>query len=111
MSIQIWLTLNLPNMKNFLFSIVLVLTSWVLMVCSSCADPIDITSFDLGKVQQEYGSPQVDLAVDKHPLMINGRAYARGLGTHAKGLGNFRWFLFQSGWATWRRSNQNPASL
>jgi alpha-galactosidase len=47
------------------------------------ATPLAITSLDLGKVQQGYGSPHVDLAVDGHPLIINGTKFPHGLGTHA----------------------------
>jgi alpha-galactosidase len=47
------------------------------------ATPLTVTSLDLGKVKQGYGSPQVDLAVDKHPLTIDGKTFPHGLGTHA----------------------------
>jgi alpha-galactosidase len=54
-----------------------------LTVDSLHAAPVTVTSLDLSKVRQGYGSPQVDLAVDKHPLTINGRTFPHGLGTHA----------------------------
>ena len=47
------------------------------------AAPVEITSLELNKIKQGYGNPQVDMAVDKHPLTINGRTFAHGLGTHA----------------------------
>jgi alpha-galactosidase len=47
------------------------------------AAPLNLTSLELGKVKQGYGSPQVDLAVDGHELTINGRTFPHGLGTHA----------------------------
>jgi alpha-galactosidase len=47
------------------------------------ASTVSITSLNLGKVKQGYGSPQVDLAVDRHPLTINGKTFTHGLGTHA----------------------------
>jgi alpha-galactosidase len=59
------------------------LLGWFLPVGGLLAAPVAITSLDLNKIKQGYGSPQVDLAVDKHPLTINGKAFAHGLGTHA----------------------------
>jgi alpha-galactosidase len=47
------------------------------------ADTVAITSLDLSKIKQGWGSPQVDRAVDKHPLTINGKTFDHGLGTHA----------------------------
>jgi alpha-galactosidase len=48
------------------------------------AKPVAITSLDLSKVHQGWGSPQVDVSVEKHqPLTINGKTFAHGLGTHA----------------------------
>ena len=47
------------------------------------AEPLAVTSLDLGKVKQGYGSPHIDSAVDGHPLTINGRTFPHGLGTHA----------------------------
>jgi alpha-galactosidase len=50
----------------------------------SGATSVPITSLDLSKVHQGYGSPQVDVSVEKHqPLTINGKIFAHGLGTHA----------------------------
>jgi alpha-galactosidase len=48
------------------------------------AKPVAITSLDLSKVHQGWGSPQVDSSVEKHqPLTINGKTFAHGMGTHA----------------------------
>jgi alpha-galactosidase len=48
------------------------------------AKAVPITSLDLSKVHQGWGSPQVDVSVEKRqPLTINGKTFAHGLGTHA----------------------------
>jgi alpha-galactosidase len=57
--------------------------AWALAVESLHATPLSVTSLELGKVNQGYGSPQIDLAVDRHPLTINGKTFPHGLGTHA----------------------------
>ncbi|MFO1076761.1 MAG: NPCBM/NEW2 domain-containing protein [Planctomycetota bacterium] len=44
---------------------------------------IPLGSLDLGKVQQDWGSPRRDRSVDGHALTIGGRALEHGLGTHA----------------------------
>ncbi len=47
------------------------------------ADSVWISSLDLSKMTQGYGSPGVDLSVEGHPLSINGQKFAHGVGTHA----------------------------
>ncbi|MBX3120479.1 MAG: NPCBM/NEW2 domain-containing protein [Fimbriimonadaceae bacterium] len=42
-----------------------------------------IESLDLKAMRQDWGTPQVNRSVDKNPLRIAGKTYARGIGTHA----------------------------
>ena len=45
-----------------------------------------LSSLDLTKATQGYGTPQVDKSIDGHPLTLGGKTYAHGFGTHARGL-------------------------
>jgi alpha-galactosidase len=49
------------------------------------ADTVELASLDLSAVEQGWGTPQKDRAVEGHPLSIGGRAFAHGLGTHSPG--------------------------
>lgn len=44
---------------------------------------IRIETLDLGRVQQDWGSPHDGKSVDGNPLKIAGKEYDHGLGTHA----------------------------
>ncbi len=43
-----------------------------------------LDTLDLSPLEQGYGSPQAKLSVDKHPLTLGGKAYAHGVGSHAR---------------------------
>ncbi len=45
-----------------------------------------LSSLDLTKATQGYGTPRVDKSIDGHPLTLGGKTYAHGFGTHARGL-------------------------
>jgi len=44
-----------------------------------------LSSLDLGKVHQGWGTPHADQSVEGHPLTIAGRKFEHGLGTHSVG--------------------------
>lgn len=47
------------------------------------AESVPLGSLDLTKMTTGWGSPQADKSVSGKPLAIGGRAFARGVGTHA----------------------------
>ena len=44
-----------------------------------------LSGLDLTKMKQGFGTPQINLSVDRRPLSIGGRAFAAGVGTHSPG--------------------------
>jgi alpha-galactosidase len=55
----------------------------LLQQAAPASQVVSIAALDLSAVQQDWGEPQVDQSVDKHPLRIGGRTFEHGLGTHA----------------------------
>lgn len=51
---------------------------------SAAAQDVMLTSLDLSKIRQGYGTPHVDQTVTGAPLSIAGRQFAKGLGAHAE---------------------------
>jgi alpha-galactosidase len=49
-------------------------------------DTTALTSLDLSKMRQGWGTPQVDKAVTGRPLSIAGRTFDSGVGTHARSV-------------------------
>lgn len=47
------------------------------------AEDVPLTSLDLAKVRQAWGTPQIDKAVTGVPISIGGRKFDHGLGSHA----------------------------
>ncbi|MGO8690595.1 MAG: NPCBM/NEW2 domain-containing protein [Thermoguttaceae bacterium] len=47
------------------------------------AETVWLTSLDLKKMTQGWGDPQIDHSVTKTPLVLAGRHFAHGVGTHA----------------------------
>ena len=47
---------------------------------------VPLSSLDLLKVQQDYGTPQPNRTIQALPLTIAGEIYASGLGTHAESV-------------------------
>ena len=45
-----------------------------------------LSSLDLTKATQGYGTPQADKSVDGHALTLNGQTFMHGFGTHSPGL-------------------------
>src|SRR5690349_247303 len=55
----------------------------LLLACLQTSTGIPLASLDLAAVEQEWGQPQADKSVEKHPLVIGGKSFEKGLGTHA----------------------------
>ena len=47
------------------------------------AQTVPLTSLDLGKMKQGYGTPQVNRSIREKPLSIAGRQFEHGVGTRA----------------------------
>ena len=66
----------------------LLLTTGILLALAPLsvqAEPVALSGLDLTKMKQGFGTPQINLSVDRHPLSIGGRAFAAGVGTHSPG--------------------------
>ena len=48
------------------------------------AETVWLDDLDIAKTEQQWGNPHKNLSVDGHKLTIAGRAYERGMGTHAE---------------------------
>ncbi len=48
------------------------------------AETVLLGSLDISKVDQDWGEPQVDQSVERHPLSVGGKKFEHGLGTHAE---------------------------
>ena len=53
-------------------------------MAANATEDVLLTSLDLSKARQGWGGPQIDKAVTGVPLIIGGRKFDRGLGTHAE---------------------------
>ena len=74
-------------MKNTATTLAALTALGPLVAGPACADEsVWLSSLDLTKATQGFGKPQADKSVDGHPLMLGGKVYARGFGTHARGL-------------------------
>jgi alpha-galactosidase len=54
-----------------------------LVVAGASADTVWLSSLDLAKMRQGWGSPQKDRSIREQPLAIGGRRFDHGVGTHA----------------------------
>jgi len=58
----------------------------LLLACAvQAADPVYLDSLDLTKMRQGYGQAQINRSIREKPLAIAGRAFERGVGSHARG--------------------------
>ena len=59
------------------------------LLLSSCvsgrAEKIWLSSLDVSKAVQGWGTPRADRSVEDHPLSLGGQKFERGLGTHSVG--------------------------
>jgi hypothetical protein len=71
-------------MKRSLFAII----AWLILPALAGAAQdwtVGLQELDLGRMSQGWGSPQVNQSVSGGSLMIGGRKFAHGVGTHAVG--------------------------
>ena len=57
-----------------------------LAVMGARAETVWLDSLKLKLAAQEWGTPQKNKSVDGHPLIIAGKTFERGFGTHAKSI-------------------------
>jgi hypothetical protein len=50
------------------------------------AEQIWLSSLDLSKASQGWGTPSADRSVENHPLTLGGQKYEHGFGTHSVGV-------------------------
>lgn len=53
---------------------------------SGLASTVWLDELDIHKTTQDWGQPQKDMSVDKHPLTIGEQKFSRGLGTHGESV-------------------------
>ena len=61
----------------------LALTAFLSALSLPAAETIWLDSLDLSSMQQGWGTPQANRAVNGQPLSIGGKKFARGVGTHS----------------------------
>ena len=61
----------------------LLMPALLLGACSGKKDTIYIDTMDLGAMESGWGENRANKSVDGHPLTVAGKAYDRGVGTHA----------------------------
>jgi len=59
------------------------LASSVMQTAASDTKNVQIADLDLTLMLQDWERPQKNLSVDKNPLSVGGKTYAKGVGTHA----------------------------
>ena len=47
------------------------------------ADTVSVSSLELSRIEQGYGSPRADASTSGKPIAIGGRKFEKGIGTHA----------------------------
>ena len=47
------------------------------------AETFGLDTLQLQYVQQDWGEPHANRSVDGHPMLLNGKRFEHGLGTHA----------------------------
>ena len=74
--------------KTILFVVCLIMVAAVIayFACQPEELVVPLSSLDLLKVEQGYGSPQRNRTIQARPLTIAGEVYAGGLGTHAESV-------------------------
>jgi len=71
---------RLPRWLAFLTSLLLAAAS------TSAADTVWLHQLDLGKMTAGWGQPQIDKSVTQKPLVIAGKTFGHGVGTHANSV-------------------------
>ncbi|MGA2174375.1 MAG: NPCBM/NEW2 domain-containing protein [Verrucomicrobiota bacterium] len=60
-----------------------ILSVFVALAAAARAETFGLQTLDLRQVEQSWGEPQADKSVDQHPLLLGGKRFEHGLGTHA----------------------------
>ena len=60
--------------------------SVAVLISTSSAETVLVSSLDLEKIQQGWGKPQSDRAVTNNKITIGGQVFDHGIGTHAGSL-------------------------
>src|SRR5882724_11100851 len=66
-----------------------------LLPAAARAETIPLTELDVHKMHQDWGGPQIDNSVDKHPISIGKHPFEHGIGTHAVSV----WYIDLGGCA------------
>ena len=66
-----------PLHSTVLLAVLLALTG------AAAGDEIRLSALDLGAASQSYGNPAANKTVNSHPLVLGGRTFDHGFGTHA----------------------------
>jgi alpha-galactosidase len=61
----------------------LALLATSVLLNAASADTIPLTDLDLTRLTQGWGTPQTDRSIEAKPMSVAGRAFERGLGSHA----------------------------
>jgi alpha-galactosidase len=62
---------------------ILLLACFIVPNLATAAETVWLDSLDLSSMEQGWGSPQLKRSVTKSPLVISGRSFERGVGTHS----------------------------
>jgi len=69
-----------------LASVCVLLFAGCSLAAGSSAQKVWLGDLDISKTQQGWGDPRKNLSVDGNPIQIAGKAFERGLGTHADSI-------------------------
>jgi alpha-galactosidase len=73
-----------PRKANYYLTSMCILSAAMLFSLPvDASETVSVGALDLSKVQQSWGQPQADKSIDGHPLVIGGKKFEHGLGTHA----------------------------
>ncbi len=82
-------------MSSMKSSTVAILSAWVALAAAARAETFGLETLDLRQVEQGWGEPHANMSVDNHSLLLDGKRFQHGLGTHA----NSTWRIALNGTA------------
>jgi alpha-galactosidase len=59
------------------------LAGMIISLSAQATETVSLGALDLSKVRQDWGQAQMDKSVDGRPLIIGGKKFEHGMGTHA----------------------------
>jgi alpha-galactosidase len=71
--------------RGAILSLALALYPFALLKVAK-AETFGLDTLQLQYVEQDWGAPQANRSVDGHPLLLGGKRFAHGLGTHANSV-------------------------